>query len=437
MLKAMFCGPAAFALCLRERLGWVPVQANRSLTIVAGDPEATIEAFEIARILHRRYPRSGAQILSETPIAIADAAVHRPPWPFKSTVRRFLKRSQTGILVFVGEPAAAHRRLLRRAWRRGAAIFVLLHARSGDRAKLESLQAAAGRQRHNALVDRIIVLGIDPARWSAGENEICMRSLHRDLADAAIVDGLIDTYFSRSSRQTAADRRPLKRANAVRLWQSAPLRPLFDWKFPRAGNIEELRARLGAPDTILCLGNGPSSEDPRLRELRHDSLFRVNVSWLERGVLIRPDLVFTNLRTAVERLRPSAGFVVRTVLDERSIWNHFLYAPRRIPLTTAEALGLYDRAAFDHLIPTTGVLMIAAAVALRPRHLIIAGIDLYTHPQGAYPGDTSPGGYTLGHERELDLRLIRTLLERHHGEYTLIGPLKDAIEIRNAVVANA
>ena len=42
-----------------------------------------------------------------------------------------------------------------------------------------------------------------------------------------------------------------------------------------------LNDRLGRPTTILCLGNGPSSEDPRIPP-EHDCLFRVNWVWRKR-----------------------------------------------------------------------------------------------------------------------------------------------------------
>src|SRR4029079_17608285 len=38
-------------------------------------------------------------------------------------------------------------------------------------------------------------------------------------------------------------------------------------------------------------------------------------------------------------------------------------------------------------MPTNGARMIAAAAALQPKRLAIAGMDLYQHPGGRYPGD--------------------------------------------------
>ena len=85
---------------------------------------------------------------------------------------------------------------------------------------------------------------------------------------------------------------------AARL-SSALLSPLYRRKYRSIATLEELKAELGHPETVMCLGNGPSSEDPRLGELPCDALFRVNHFWLARGVLTEPQLVFTGLRAAI------------------------------------------------------------------------------------------------------------------------------------------
>jgi len=43
-------------------------------------------------------------------------------------------------------------------------------------------------------------------------------------------------------------------------------------------NLAALRSRLGSPDSILCLGNGPSSESAQVPKA-FDRLFRVNWIW--------------------------------------------------------------------------------------------------------------------------------------------------------------
>src|SRR3546814_318572 len=71
------------------------------------------------------------------------------------------------------------------------------------------------------------------------------------------------------------------------------LRRLLCAKVERYDDVPALREALGHPDTILCLGNGPSSEDPDVAKVRYDALFRVNSLWLKRGFLTTPDMVFT------------------------------------------------------------------------------------------------------------------------------------------------
>ncbi len=57
--------------------------------------------------------------------------------------------------------------------------------------------------------------------------------------------------------------------------------------------LNDLRLRLGTPHHILCLGNGPSSEDTRLQGCSFDCLFRVNWIWRDRGLYLNPNMVFT------------------------------------------------------------------------------------------------------------------------------------------------
>ncbi len=52
---------------------------------------------------------------------------------------------------------------------------------------------------------------------------------------------------------------------------------------------------------------------------------------------------------------------------------------------------------WGHLRPTNGASMLAAAVALAPQRLVIAGIDLFQHPDGSYPwAGSGPNAYSPG-----------------------------------------
>lgn len=189
------------------------------------------------------------------------------------------------------------------------------------------------------------------------------------------------------------------------------------------GDIDELKSRLGSPKTILCLGNGPSSEDPRLREMHHDALFRVNWIWRARGLLIEPEMVFTaDPDLPAGKKQPIVIFPNRAAgLPILSGYCRRLAPPRR-------GYGFFDEllpgqfVSAEDRLPTNGALMIALAAALSPQRLIIAGMDLYAHKDGRYPGDDKAvDGYSRQHDRQSDLTLIRKALASYSGETVVIG----------------
>jgi hypothetical protein len=72
--------------------------------------------------------------------------------------------------------------------------------------------------------------------------------------------------------------------------------------------------------------------------------------------------------------------------------------------------------------PTNGALMVVAAAALQPERLIIAGIDLFLHPDGRYPGDLrSDNLYAQVHDRNTDLDIMRRGLEEYQGEIVILS----------------
>lgn len=195
-------------------------------------------------------------------------------------------------------------------------------------------------------------------------------------------------------------------------------------------DVDELKRRLEAPKTILCLGNGPSSEDPRLADMPHDALFRVNWIWRARSFLIEPDMVFTadpDLPTG--KKQPIVIFPNReTGLPLLSGYCRRLSPPKR-------GYGFFSDLFPDPLqgrLPTNGALMIAVAAALAPQRLVIAGMDLYAHEAGRYPGDDKAvDGYSRQHDRQSDLALIRKALAGYSGETVIIGEqLRAALERR-------
>src|SRR3546814_13954878 len=93
------------------------------------------------------------------------------------------------------------------------------------------------------------------------------------------------------------------------------LRRLLAAKIRRIDDLDSLGEALGRPRTILCLRNGPSSEDPEIAGVQFDRLFRLNDLCVKRGLLSRPDMVFTGSQRAVASVE-GAIFGIHTVRTE-------------------------------------------------------------------------------------------------------------------------
>lgn len=191
----------------------------------------------------------------------------------------------------------------------------------------------------------------------------------------------------------------------------------------RIASLEQLRLRLEPRGTIVCLGNGPSSEEPRLAGHGDATLFRVNWIWAERRWLDAPDMVFTSDPDLVCLPRqpvlafPTAAIgepILRDHLDRGHLPSAgFAFLDRFAP-SPADLAG--------EQIPTNGALMVALAAALRPRRIVIAGIDLYRHPHGKYPGaPDEPEGYARQHSVDIDLDLIGGALAGFAGETEIVS----------------
>lgn len=181
---------------------------------------------------------------------------------------------------------------------------------------------------------------------------------------------------------------------------------------------------LDNPATILCLGNGPSSEHPELLRERYDALFRVNHKWLARGFLHEPDVVFTGSRPAMTSLK-RVIFGLQNEHQARRLAALAVFDPRRgrTGFFTVDDINPGARDfAWGTLRPTNGATMIAAAVALQPRRLVVAGIDLFQHPEGSYPGDTeTPNAFSPAHSRDAELAFLLAMFDRFRGELVIHG----------------
>jgi hypothetical protein len=158
--------------------------------------------------------------------------------------------------------------------------------------------------------------------------------------------------------------------------------------------------------------------------MEHDALFRVNHSWLERGRFTDPDVVFTGGKPTLRALaNPVFGLMTRYAEERCAQIRSFAPSPDPGRYFNARELAPeIDAFPWGHLRPTNGASMMAVAVALQPARLIVAGIDLFQHSAGSYPGDTStPNAYSPGHSRETELAFLLKVLSNYRGELVIVG----------------
>ena len=192
-----------------------------------------------------------------------------------------------------------------------------------------------------------------------------------------------------------------------------------------------LRERLRHPRSILCLGNGPSSEDPRIPTYSHDCLMRVNWRWISRDFLNRPDLVFVGDPTTLHKVPPCIFGIWNIRLEYALLLRHA--ATRGLKLMdylTMERISPLIRDRSWPARPSNGALMVAAAAALNPERLIIAGMDLFRHPDGRYAGDLrSHNVYASVHTPDTELAIVDAALCEYRGETIILSDiLRESLE---------
>lgn len=198
----------------------------------------------------------------------------------------------------------------------------------------------------------------------------------------------------------------------------SPLRRALAVVLRKLDTADKLRQHLRVPKTILCLGNGPSSMNPILAQQPYDALFRVNHDWRSAGYLAQPDLVFAGVKRSMRKFR---GTVIGVATERK---EHALIACRAFePWHGHAPYFVVDEIARDILPdsrvevrPTTGAYMIGASVALAPDRLIVAGMDMFRHPDGAYAGGSDINAYTPAHGRDADAEFICGCLRHFRGE---------------------
>jgi len=413
-----------------QRFGFFRRTSKRTIWLHASEPRDFEAAEPLVTELAARYPRLPVQLLSGQPAILSWLELRHPadvvlptPWALRFFVRRFLRSARPRLLILLGEASSLPRPILEGLRRREISIALVdgrrtdgLHARLHflDRICMRAAADAKWLEESGVPDERVIHTG---APLGSGD-DAGLRALQRTL-DA--LEPLVRRDLPKGREARRGDawgwRRRLVDTHAGQRW--------LERSGDRLDSFDELRERLGCPRTLLCLGNGPSSEHPELRRVRFDALFRVNWRWLERGWLTHPDVVFTGDRTTLARVGSSCFFGFRTIDEEIRVFRRRFLRPRRRPLLryfTYERLPGFLNERRWGARPTNGAVMLATAVELQPARLVIAGIDLFADPAGSYPGGSDvPNAYVPVHDRESELVIIQTALHRFRGEVEIFG----------------
>ena len=379
---------------------------------------------ETCRWLRGRYPNDN---------------VLPPPWSSRPLVGRFFRQLRPVMILCIGTDNVLGAAVLDRARLESIPVVLLDAAAAPSPRVLPCVQHFCVRNR--GVATQIAAMNVASTRISVTGALRCDQD-----GDSACADGDARSTIAVVAQLLAAiaepsggfvDRTAPRRMD--QLARTAVGRLIVATR--RGRQIDDFAAlgeRLGHPKTILCLGNGPSSEDPRLLDIEHDRLFRVNWRWLERSMLCRPDMVFVGDLRTTARLR-SCVFGFRTLAWESEILlRHLLLhgSLRCIEYFTHERVSpfLGDDAWPAH--PTNGVVMVATAAALQPRRLILAGMDLYLDPRGRYPGDPTPeNDFPQMHSRAVEIEILDRVLTSFRGEtWILSEPLREALRTRCAHV---
>jgi mitochondrial fission protein ELM1 len=423
-----------------------PFRSPRSIWVVSS---LALEAGLLAPLLEAligRYPRVDLAVTLPAVETMAPGLpsatrpVSRPAGGLRSW-RRALTVMDTRVVLHIGALAPADRAMLDAAAARAAPVILLDPALfdAAGRTALRGAEALLTRGGDN----RAYVASPDARsaliNGGMSDEQVEALSVKGPSAAGRAVAEAIREDMRRDQKLARTESQPLRRAAEAwlrRSYERGLLRRLFARRLARHDSIDDLRAALGEPETILCLGNGPSSADPALKEVAHDCLFRVNHLWLEGGLLTEADMIFTGGRGTIERV-PSGIFGLLSRESEGRLLIHLLRKSLRstIGLVTVERLGLFlNQPPWSDLRPTNGAAMLAVATALQPRRLVISGIDLFSHPAGTYPGDTAtPNAYTPGHDAESELEILLAALSTYRGELVILSKaLRTAWEARQA-----
>lgn len=142
--------------------------------------------------------------------------------------------------------------------------------------------------------------------------------------------------------------------------------------------------------------------------------------------MAEPDVVFTGGRPTLRTL-DRVVFGLQSAEAEDRLVQTRAFNPLRSHSTYFNVNDVSDalqRFQWGHLRPTNGASMIAAAIALQPKTLVVAGIDLFQHAEGTYPGESSiANAYAPAHSRETELEFLLQLFAGYEGEIVIFGDI--------------
>lgn len=419
--------PPAQPTAVAPRPSWMLARAGalgqraRSSVWVHGETPAQFDAaLRLLREIMRERPHVRLVLTSADPATVAylrrsfpDDFVGAAPWNGGGSVRRFFARVNPRILLLLDDGRSLGARAVEEAIARALPLVVVAPGAGTERvAHVERALRASGRR------GRRVLLG-DASPAEALRAATSLRDL---LPESPALPRVRQAWRVPSLRD---------RVGRSRAWAAAAT--LLSGR--RIDDAAALRERLGHPRSMLVLGNGPSSEDPRLADLAYDCVIRVNWRWRTRGLFIEPQVVFAGDPGTMTRI-DGAIFGFWNVGLERAMLLRRLATrgPRPVEFVTMERLSPVIRDVEWPARPTNGALAVLLASLLAPDRLVIAGIDLFRHPDGRYPGDAlARNDYSHVHEMETDLGIIELALRDFDGE--LIVPsdiLRDELAARDA-----
>jgi hypothetical protein len=370
--------------------------------------------------LRARHPRYRLLLTSRAPETrrwlgreFPGSTVSAPPRGGDWRIRRALGRLRPHALLLLEGPDDLERAIYERArwWRFPVIALVAPDLEATGSERLDRVDHFLVEQERTAIALR--AAGVPEERISVTAHDGADSRLARLLALLRLDWSALGTPRPRGGGA----------AWLYRLLDSRAGRRALRARAHRLESLEAVRAALGPCDTILCIGNGPSSEDPRLSSMASDSVFRVNCSWRDRGRLTRPDVVFLGDAQCL-RVLDGCIFAFRTVEEEtRLLTDRLLHAALKpVRYLTVERLPVSINERRWPSRPTNGAVMVATAAALEPMRLVVAGIDLFQHPSGAYPADAATANdYLLMHDRETELAVLDEALRRFRGEVTVLS----------------